>query len=682
DKRCPENVEIPQGQVKFLGERDKGSVLQYICPEGTRAAPVSWRVCSHDGTWSPVREPPACVCEYWCSGPITLENGWVSPRQAQYKVGDRVHFHCQPGYVLFGASNITCLSTGKWTAPPAVCETSGSLCGNPGVPAGGQRVGKRFGRGHQVRYTCFKGLTLRGPRFRTCLEDGSWSGTQPECEGPYAYDDPQMISEHFSLTEQALLNPDQELHLYFMIKASQSVGRENVETALLFLYRHASKVVDFSKKRKVEVIIFGASAKSVKYNFGEKINPEQYRELLNGSGVNTGEALQLAFRLMKDQLPTSTQKAPAKNVIILITDGRHNMGPSPFAVIHNMSSSIPGPEKNLDIFVIRVGGASRQDGLDKLASQRSEPRVFFLPSYDGLLKIVTKESKDKCGVRGHHAESFERVFGGRRSTDHQWPWQVMVLYKGTYNGGGTIIAPQWVLTAAHVIRDTYETDFNPTEDFTVIAGVTQLTALQDTHPPKALRIEKCIVHEEYLYEKLYFDIALLKLKEKLYFNHKIRPVCLPCTAGLSQVLSLPFQNWTSRCLHQDLILTGYGGSDPRTITGFVTGWGYLNERDRTNDLMYGKIWIKNHEQCEDLSKTLNIPLTEEKLCASGDGVDSCKGDSGGPFVIKKNGRWIQIGIVSYGTSLECVNGTTGFYTSVPRLMPWIREKVGEDIQFA
>uniref|UniRef100_A0A8C9V1Z5 Complement factor B-like n=1 Tax=Scleropages formosus TaxID=113540 RepID=A0A8C9V1Z5_SCLFO len=219
--KCPENVAISQGQVKFSGGRNTGSVLQYLCPEGTRAAPVSWRVCREDGTRSPVRKPVACVCD----GPITLENGWVSPRQAQYQVGDIVHFHCQPGYILYGATNITCLPTGKWTAPPAVCDTSGSLCGNPGVPAGGQRVGTRFSKGHQVRYMCFKGLALRGPRLRTCLEDGSWSGTQPECEGA-------------TFLSLSLIH----LHLYFIIKASQSVGKENMETALLFLHQHGNKV--------------------------------------------------------------------------------------------------------------------------------------------------------------------------------------------------------------------------------------------------------------------------------------------------------------------------------------------------------------------------------------------------------------------------------------------------------
>ncbi|KAI1900118.1 hypothetical protein AGOR_G00046730 [Albula goreensis] len=134
---CSKDVNITKGQVEFLEGRGVGSVLQYTCPNHHRASPVSWRVCGADGKWSPIRQPAACVM-YHCSGPVTLENGWVSPRLAVYSVGKTVEFQCRPGYTHYGAPNITCLPTGKWSAPPAVCDTEvKSFCGDPGVPAGG-----------------------------------------------------------------------------------------------------------------------------------------------------------------------------------------------------------------------------------------------------------------------------------------------------------------------------------------------------------------------------------------------------------------------------------------------------------------------------------------------------------------------------------------------------------------
>ncbi|XP_023658640.2 complement factor B-like isoform X1 [Paramormyrops kingsleyae] len=697
DTECPKNVQIPRGVVLFPDKCWLGSVLRYSCPPGTRATPVSWRVCGPDGSWSAIRRPAACV-SYYCSGPITLENGWLAPRQTRYRVGDVVRFHCQPGYLLYGPRNITCLSTGKWSAPPAVCDSGGSACENPGVPAGGLRVGDHFRRHRQVRYTCYNGLLMRGPKLRTCLQDGSWSGMQPVCEGPHAYDGPHVIAEYFSLSEQALLNPEQDLHLYFIIKASRSVGAENMETALDFMSRHSSQVVDFSRKRKAELIIFGESARRVKY---DEVDHRDYEKFLNGSAVNTGAALQLVLSLIETNLNVSTREPPAKNILILITDERHNMGPSPSSVIHKMTNTVPKPDANLaeeigtstvkleerppqmmfshafpEIFVIGIGGAAERDSLDTIASQRAEPRAFYLPDYDGLSQIEDKVPEDACGVRGHRESGFERVFRGRNSADHQWPWQAAVLYNGLFIAGGSIISRQWVLTAAHVLFGGEHPG-----NFSVLTGVRHRT--RDKSPVGIMKVEKYFIHQDFSETQFRNDIALLRLEEKLDFSSKIRPVCLPCTAALSHILPLPSQNWTSRCLYQDLILTGRGGEDQRTVSGVVTGWGLSGKKHilETN-LKHGNILIKQRQQCRKESEAIKVPLTEEKFCARGDdGVDACKADSGGPFVIKRSRRWIQIGIVSYGTSSVCQNGTMGFYANVAKLMPWIREIVGQDMRF-
>lgn len=57
------------------------------------------------------------------------------------------------------------------------------LCGDPGVPVHGIRLGEEFTVGSVVRFSCEPGYTLRGSPERTCLANGTWLGTQPECHG-------------------------------------------------------------------------------------------------------------------------------------------------------------------------------------------------------------------------------------------------------------------------------------------------------------------------------------------------------------------------------------------------------------------------------------------------------------------------------------------------------------------
>lgn len=79
----------------------------------------------------------------------------------------------------------------KWVV--TVCKTllsfvwnpgdNPGLCGDPGIPPRGSRLGEEFRHKNLLRFTCEAGYTLIGSSERTCLQNGSWSGTQPVCEG-------------------------------------------------------------------------------------------------------------------------------------------------------------------------------------------------------------------------------------------------------------------------------------------------------------------------------------------------------------------------------------------------------------------------------------------------------------------------------------------------------------------
>src|SRR5699024_1810598 len=74
-------------------------------------------------------------------------------------------------------------------------------------------------------------------------------------------------------------------------------------------------------------------------------------------------------------------------------------------------------------------------------------------------------------------------------------------------------------------------------------------------------------------------------------------------------------------------------------------------------------------------------LTEGQLCAGemnpagGTAQDTCRGDSGGPLIYRKDGRAWLVGINSYGGE-RCASGIPGVYTRVNRYLGWIERTSG------
>ena len=53
-----------------------------------------------------------------------------------------------------------------------------------------------------------------------------------------------------------------------------------------------------------------------------------------------------------------------------------------------------------------------------------------------------------------------------------------------------------------------------------------------------------------------------------------------------------------------------------------------------------------------------------------------QGDSGGPLFCKKDGRWVQAGVVSFGPKKCGTKGIPAVYTAVSPFVEWIKRTMG------
>lgn len=237
-----------------------------------------------------------------------------------------------------------------------------------------------------------------------------------------------------------------------------------------------------------------------------------------------------------------------------------------------------------------------------------------------------------------------RVVGGIDAADGAYPFYA---YLNGENGlcGSAVIAPTWLLTAAHCVQDSNlggngDGKIFDARDFEAAPGGAPIGE-QPT-----LSVRRLIPYPKFGEEYgLQHDIALIELSEPTD-----QPSLTLTDAGDFQP-DLPVR------------IIGYGHTEFNGFPSF--------------SLKEAHTKLVSREDCTIVSEVLPElgPIDETRICADVQGesgiVDSCHGDSGGPLLTETpNGHWNAIGIVSYG--FKCaVPGHPGVYTNVAAYRPWV-----------
>ncbi|XP_026209778.1 plasminogen activator, urokinase a [Anabas testudineus] len=253
-----------------------------------------------------------------------------------------------------------------------------------------------------------------------------------------------------------------------------------------------------------------------------------------------------------------------------------------------------------------------------------------------------------CGERSERR--MHKIVGGSFTPIESHPWVAAIFTQSSFLCGGSLIAPSWVLTAAHCF--SYG-DENQTEHLSVYLGK---TAINDTDFDKeqSFIVEKLIVHQGYSDFTFNNDIALLKIRskaggcaEKSAFT---RTVCLP---PAHTQLPSGFQ----------CSIAGFGKER-------YGAWTY------SQLLKQAEVNLLSHTQCKS-DLYYGDRITRNMFCAATPDwdADACKGDSGGPLVCEVSGRMFLFGVVSWGEDCAKRN-KPGVYTQVTNYNTWIADKTG------
>ncbi|XP_044286612.1 uncharacterized protein LOC123023726 [Varanus komodoensis] len=279
----------------------------------------------------------------------------------------------------------------------------------------------------------------------------------------------------------------------------------------------------------------------------------------------------------------------------------------------------------------------------------------------GLLRFLGTHGYDAetCGRRPlapSHGGTV-RIVGGVDALPGAWPWLVSIQIpspKGPrHSCGGSLLAPTWVLTAAHC----FKTKRRYLANWELVLGAAELSR---PGPDAEVRFLKRVVeHERYQPQRQGNDIALIELDDPVLCNDYIQPACLPDPAVPVSAMA--------HC--------------------YIAGWGFTQEKSAilrpkapSDILKEAKVDLIPTDRCNG-SNWYFGSITANHLCAGfeGGGIDTCQGDSGGPLMCReeRSERYWVVGITSWGQG--CARAQKpGVYTSTQVFYDWIQGYTREE----
>jgi trypsin len=204
------------------------------------------------------------------------------------------------------------------------------------------------------------------------------------------------------------------------------------------------------------------------------------------------------------------------------------------------------------------------------------------------------------------AQPSQAIVGGSAAPNGAYSFMASVQDGGFHFCGGSVIADQWVLTAAHCVTEGQ-------------GGLTVRVGSNDnTTGGTVLGVNA--VHVDPAYDGTNYDVAVLHLAQAV-------------PAGIAKISLAPVGDDTHEADGTPVTVAGWGDWNPVTLGLLAT--------PTLNEVQLNVVG--------DTNCGLSGIEAATQVCAAALLKDSCQGDSGGPLFWKGPlGQRVQIGVVSHG----------------------------------